>query len=1200
MQNIVWKIVLIVAVLALCTWGLLSKEIRLGKDLRGGVSLIYRVSIPDDAGVSAEEIISQTISVLKDRVNPTGVLDISIQPLGQDRIEVVMPLPNEEVRGLNEAYKDGLADLMRESQIVPGELDLALQAGRAVERYCAGDPDNDRCAAITDVQEAYDAFKQAQQALSDAQDPDDAALARLEQAVADAEIEFEEQYEQVLDLSLERSRMVRALGLSTEAEPQRDASGAVQLDPVTGDRLMKSAPREVAISALKTEFPNVADRINAVVAAFDAYQLRRTGLDDVEDLKRLLRGAGVLEFHITVDPTTPEGVNTQDMEQQLAEVGPGNTDSTVAGWYPINDLKQWYDGPEQLAALESDPRQYFLAQNKLVNVYDGQYYMLVYTRPGKSITRRDGEWGIRRTFRSTDQLGRPAVAFELDASGGNLMARLTGRHVNEPMAIVLDGEVYSAPNLLSQIAKSGIITGNFADAEINYLIRVLAAGSLEARLSPEPIAVNTLGPSLGADNLARGREAFIIAIIAVAAFMLLYYFFAGFVADLALLANGLIIFGAMATIDGTFTLPGLAGIVLTIGMAVDANVLIYERIREEIFAGEDDIRTAIRLGYAKALSTIIDANVTNLIVCLVLFKTATAEVKGFALTLTIGIAATLFTALFVTRVIYTLYTDVFRARKLAMLPTVVPAIHRALEPSINWIGMRHIFWSISTVVVLASIVGVWSRGVDMFDTEFRGGATATMVTRPIDADDDGQADVDERGEIVRGWLAQVDVEQRVRAIGEAVDPTVESDPAEQQRLSILRELRNAQVLTSGRARAEEGRMVAQSFQIKVANPKGLPEEADITEVVVDAVVDEFRDDIDISPERTFAGLGDAAAPYVFTIEEDDLGLVVSQPDLAGRRVGEYLGGVAILLRDIEPPITVEEVSARLDRMRDQPDYRMTAGRQTSVVGWEPVDPADPDGRYRSAVVLVREPALSSMRVDSDVWYQQLAEPEYELVSAAMQRQSSLQQISAFSSAVAETLAANAVVAVILSLLGILIYIWVRFGSLRYSAAAIVALVHDVCIALGLLALSSFLSRTFFGSWLFVEEFRIDLGVVAALLTIIGYSLNDTIVILDRIRENRGKRPLASAEIVNRSINQTVSRTLLTSGTTLVAVLIMYAEGGSGIRPFTYCLLIGLVVGTYSSVAIAAPLVFRGGGTAGAPATGEVAAGDGPEVPAPVA
>ena len=221
-----------------------------------------------------------------------------------------------------------------------------------------------------------------------------------------------------------------------------------------------------------------------------------------------------------------------------------------------------------------------------------------------------------------------------------------------------------------------------------------------------------------------------------------------------------------------------------------------------------------------------------------------------------------------------------------------------------------------------------------------------------------------------------------------------------------------------------------------------------------------------------------------------------------------------------------------------------------------------------------DPELSYFDVDFDLWDRGLARAEWLLVSDALQRQTSLEGVSSYSSSVAETMSARAIVSVILSLMGILVYIWIRFGSLRYSAAAIIALLHDVCLALGLLAATAWISRTAIGSALLIEDFRIDLGVVAALLTIIGYSLNDTIVILDRIRENRGKLPIPTADIVNRSINQTISRTVLTSVTTLVAVSIMYGAGGSGIRSFSYTLLVGLVVGTYSSVAIAAPLVVR--------------------------
>ncbi len=767
------------------------------------------------------------------------------------------------------------------------------------------------------------------------------------------------------------------------------------------------------------------------------------------------------------------------------------------------------------------------------------------------------------------------------------------------------------------IGENGIIQGTFSQQELAYLTRVLAAGSLEARLTPDPIAINTLGPSIGADNLNRGMKAFMVAMIAVAAFMMFYYFFAGFVADLALAANGVIIFGVMSLIEGTFTLPGLAGIVLTIGMAVDANVLIYERIREEIFSGDVDLRAAVRLGYQKALSTILDANVTNLIVCFVLFRTATTEVKGFALTLSIGICATLFTALFVTRVIYQLYTDTIRIRRLPMLPTVFPAIHRALEPTIHWVGLRGLFWTMSTLAVALALGLVYVRGVNLFDTEFRGGVAVTMKTAVIDEDRDGVPDAtDENGEPVRRMLAQTGpdgVEARVRGLATVLDSEGSGDEHTRSRLlaametagvitgrsdeelaiprSILGELASSTILTVGRTQDIGGVAHASSFQVKVASPKGLDEEKTSTGVVVAAIVSEFGDQLDVTQPLTFQDAGsDHHAPHTFPVTKDSLGDNIERPRYVDK-VTEFIGGVAIVLDEIDPPVTVGDVDKRIGRMRAQPDFADFVGRDVGVYGLDPADRTDPSRGYTSVAVLVYDPQLSYFEVDFDLWDRSLAQGEWGLISQALQRRTSLEQVSSFSSAVAETLSAKAIVAVVLSLLGILVYIWVRFGSLRYSAAAIAALIHDVCITLGVLALTAWIGGSAFGKMLLVEEFRIDLGVVAALLTIIGYSLNDTIVILDRIRENRGKLPIPTAAIVNRSINQTISRTVLTSLTTLLAVGIMYAAGGSGIRPFAFCLLIGLVVGSYSSVAIAAPLVVRAGSTAGPAAAPDAASTD---------
>jgi len=734
----------------------------------------------------------------------------------------------------------------------------------------------------------------------------------------------------------------------------------------------------------------------------------------------------------------------------------------------------------------------------------------------------------------------------MDQGGAAQLGRLTGPAVGQPMAIILDGKVYGAPTLNSRISSNGQITGSFSDEEINYLIRVLAAGALEARLSPEPIAVNVLGPSIGKENLVIGLEAVALSVIVVAVIMLGYYFLAGLVADISLLLNGIVIFGVMAMIDGTFTLPGLAGIALTIGMAVDANVLIYERIREEIVNHGEKLRDAVRLGFGKALSAILDGNITNLIVCFVLYQTAATEVKGFALTLSIGVLATLFTTLFAARAILDFYVEVLKAKSLPMLPTVVPAIHRLLEPRIDWVRWRGILVPGSVVAAVLGLVVFFSTGRDMLETEFRGGVSLTMTTR-------------ERPDGTRSLLARADVEDRLREVGRNTDD------------GPLSELAQAKVLTVGEATAD---FEASSFTIKVGNPPGAGDDDAITAAVVAAVVEEFGDELDVVRPVAFEGSGeDAHATRTFVIERSGLDEVLRRDGVPDRNVDDFRGGVAVLVEGIEPPITPDDAAQRIERMRTQPDYSAAAGRRVEVVGLDPANPADPDSGHRALAILVDDPEINALDIEFETWDRELAAAEWALIDAALTRPPSLDQVSSFSPKVAENLAASAVVAVVLSLLGMLVYIWARFGSLRYSAAAITALCFNVCICLGALALSLRVAPTMFGQALHIEEFRIDLNVVAGLLTIIGYSLNDTIVILDRIRENRGKLSYASRSAVNLAINQTFSRTILTSGTTIVTAGILFWLGGTGIRPFAFTFLIGLIVATYSSVAIAAPLVW---------------------------
>ncbi|MEX0742227.1 MAG: protein translocase subunit SecD, partial [Phycisphaeraceae bacterium] len=824
--------------------------------------------------------------------------------------------------------------------------------------------------------------------------------------------------------------------------------------------------------------------------------------------------------------------DADELREELSEQGPRAAASDeTRHWFRIDDPASWASGDDRearerdLERLRENPAAYFAANRSMVAAeYGTDIYLLLWDTPERSITSRDPGWQLTRAMSSQDQQGFPAVGFELNTVGASYMGRLTSENLQQPMAIVLDGRVYSAPNINSQIRGSGIITGRFSAPELEYLIRTLQAGALQATLSEEPISVRTVGPTLGQDNLERGLRTSIYALIIVAVFMMIYYFFAGMVANMALFANIVIILGMMSTIQAAFTLPGIAGVVLTIGMCVDANVLIFERIREELRRGAD-MPTSLRLGYQKALSAIVDGNLTNLIICFVLGFTATAEVRGFAVTLGIGIVATLFTSVFMTRIIFDAYYRAFGAKQMSMLPTLVPGIDRVLTPAIRWVAKRRVYFGVSTALIVVSILLIGARGVDLLDIEFRGGTEVTF------------------------------------------------DMTEGERLSLpeVRERLDATDLpdyTAVPLGSVDDAYRAESFSILTT----LSETEQVTGIVQSA----FEDVLDVQPSVQFAGMEteSAADAPLYPVDETNLGQVINEPAVEDD-VSDHIGGVAIVLRDLSPSLTIGQIEDRINNMRLQPDYETLQFRPPSqVVGLRP-DPENP-GQYVEAVVISSDPNVRYSD-DPTQWEQVVASTEWNLVRDALTRETSLSKVSNFTPTVARTMAQAAIIAVLISLIAIVAYIWFRFGSLRYSLAAIAALVHDVVITVGLVAASAYIFNLSepLAQFFLIDPFKINMGMIAALLTIIGYSLNDTIVIFDRIRENRGKLAFATPAIINDSINQTISRTLITSGTTLLAVVMLYIFGGSGIHAFAFALVVGIMVGTYSSIAIAASLLLFG-------------------------
>jgi len=1151
------------AMLVLAVWAILplDSKLRRGKDLAGGTSLVYQVDIrPGDPA----DTVPRMIDLLKKRLDPNGVLEIGIVQQGANRIEITMPLPNEQVKRLKSEFNTALQSL-GESTLTPEAFARALATpkdarGTELVRLAGGNADRlallDKAAAEFDrSQEARLAFNRDRPAL-------DQGIADLTAAIADARAKNEpaakiDELTTQLDAANQAIRdKANAPALAEQAyEEARDAAKATAIsaaevrrafelpardrtwtDAVSGKTETIPSPRTRSLARLKERYPNAVQSLDVVLAKYNEYQAKRSTLDDPQDIVRLLRGAGVLTFRITVNPA--ELSDEPRLRDEIRRLGPRNVRSSEVRWYKINKLESWFETNAQLKDLLANPAEYFLPRGYVVEEFDGQYYMLGWDVQGKRLTQAEGGWKLARSYQSADELGRPAIAFEMDALGGDRMGALTGGNIGSKMAVILDDEVYTAPNIQSRIGNRGQITGSFSGEEIRYITRVLGAGALAAKLSPSPMSENTIAPELGADNLRKGLLAGVVSFILVTIFMLGYYFYCGAIAIFALICNALLILAAMALNRATFTLPGIAGVILTFGMAIDANVLIYERMREELKGGAD-LRTAIRLGYSKALSAIVDGNITNLIVCVVLAFTGTPEIKGFALTMSIGTITTLICQLFITRIIFTYLTDVFRWKKISMLPLAVPAVQRLFDLKVDWMRYRWAFASVSIFLTIGCLGIIIARGSASLDNEFRGGTKVTLQLR------------ENNGERMK--LTRAEVENRIEAI--ATNAERSTDPLNR----VLGDLKPVQVAVIN---PDSDGITSSTFSIKTTITNG--------EIVQDAIAAAFNDVVETQPALKFANMAatDALQLPVRPIVTPSLGDSIDRPDLR-LDVRAFVGGAAVLVEGLEPPPTLRSLEERIAALRNQPDFASVAARPHRWIVLDGNDQA-----VKSAVMLALDES-SNFLVDEQRWNIEVKQREWKLVVEALGSSSTMASVESFSAEIAGSFAANAVVAVILSSLLIVIYIWVRFQSLRYSAAALATSLHDGLVAVGLIVAADLLYTHLGGIArpLGILPFKIDLNVVAAVLTILGYSLNDTIVVMDRIRENRGKLPTATRKIVNNSINQTLSRTIITGGSTLTGTLVLYLIGGEAIRAFAFCFIIGLIVGTYSSIAVAAPIVW---------------------------
>ena len=620
---------------------------------------------------------------------------------------------------------------------------------------------------------------------------------------------------------------------------------------------------------------------------------------------------------------------------------------------------------------------------------DGRYYLYaikVTTPDGKAPL--DGSVVTEATGQYAQRGATAEVSMTMNAEGTQEWARLTGENIGKCIAIVLDGYVYSAPRVNTKIDKGqSQITGDFTMQEATDLANVLNSGKVPA---PAKIIQDTVvGPSLGQESINAGMLSFVIAFILVLLYMSLFYKTAGWMADIALLVNVFLLMGVLASFGAVLTLPGIAGIVLTMGMAVDANVIIYERIKEELREGKG-ISLAIKDGFSRAYSAIIDGQLTTIITGIVLFVFGTGPVQGFATTLIIGIITSIFCSIFITRLLIEWIVAKWGS---------ISFSHKWSEnflcnTHVDFLSKRKIAYVISAVAIVLSIASFFVRGLNL-GAEFTGGrAYVVRFDKPVSA------------EAVRASM-----EETFSQITDADASSI-------------------------------------SFEVKQYGNENQMR-----------IVTQYRYD----------DMSDEATAEVEQVIYDALKSLYSYP------------------------ITFDQ-------------FRST---QTDVNGILTADKIGPS--------------------------------------------------------IANDMTWNAIYSVLFSLIAIGLYITFRFKRWQWATGATLALAINALLIIGIFSM-------FYGILPFNLE--VNQAFIAAILTIIGYAINDTVVVFDRIREYLGLYPKRKLkETVNNAINSTLSRTINTSGTTLVTLLAIFFFGGETIRGFIFALIIGVVVGTIATIFIATPIAY---------------------------
>jgi SecD/SecF fusion protein len=1073
---------------------------KLGVDLAGGTDLIYEVDMDKFTDEKARNDFDpqELAATLKRRIDPADLYNITIRPIGKFRVEIILPTGGSHQADAEEKVWQGLLTAVAEHWPPTG---YHVPVGQKIELL----------------------------ALVNAQYPD----------VKTGDIEaFINQHYHVSATATQPEQEAAWKNLITDVQKQ--------WPPVRYE--VGRGSLQILVNRVREQHPEAS--VQQIGQFIDSHynlgkEKRQLTTEEVQHIKELIAQVGKLEFRILANSTDDKEAieaakkyfadaqkdpNTKRTLDDLAVAGKPPPPPLNAGGSPDFPVVNDSDAPHSYAWVElgRSERQSLGLNNKAANdpspnsfwkqaaaardkgetlpvlggclLYsrkvenprlppdeaDKKYEYFILTReaePKKEIT---GDYLVDAypTTGSTFQL---EVAFRFNAEGGRLFHELTTKNApsgsaegafRRYLAVILDNKIESAPRLNAVISTDGVIEGRFTKDEVDRLAKVLKSGRLKASLKPLPVSENTIGPTLGADTIRKGAISVGIAFVAILAFMLVYYRFAGLVACTALLANLLLTVAFMVLVNATFTLPGLAGLVLMLGMAVDANVLIYERLREERDRGAS-LALAIRNGYDRAFPVILDTHLSSIFTAIVLYLVGNDQLKGFGISLTVGLIISLFTSLYMTRLLFDIWHHQGWLRKLSMFRLLS-------RPNFDFMAIRY-YWFTATIILTVLGASLFFYRLDRggLNIDFIGGtAYGGKLKEMVDA------------EQLRDLLSKVDLPDL--SVGQIFVDSPDFSQGNRSKLFTI--------LTSDKD--------SEAVQLQINRALGnLLAKTD---------------------------LGSYDIPGKDPVKEAVLSFVnpdTKNPDFASRaQVG------MLLARQFEK------------------EGLQNAAQQFLLEGLG----KEEDGRFQWMDLQLIQP-IERSKMESVIKATQsefAARPQPE-------------RLEVFDSQLARDTQLRALRAILASWAAILLYLWFRFGNWTFGLAAVLCLIHDLFFTLGGIALAHYIHMWWPGlaSALLIDDFKIDLPAVAALLTLVGYSVNDTIVVFDRIREVRGKNPLLTPQMINDSVNQTLSRTLLTAFSVWLVVIVLYIWGGEGIHLFSFVMVIGVIVGTYSSIYIASPLLL---------------------------